>query len=110
VDLELAKKLHQLGMCWKYNDQKMFKTQEEIDGKTYDVLKCYPSLSQLLAEIEREGYDYLLGQNTHDGYGITIASDKNLYQEGFNAKTPEDAAGQALLWILQPKEGGNDGR
>lgn len=74
-----------------------------------------PSLSQLLAEIEARGYwwnlinaDKVRGVGT--GYWIesrdknSDCADDDIYPEyltDYHADTPEDAAADALLWILK---------
>lgn len=57
-----------------------------------------PRLDQLLAEIERRGYWWnLLKQD--NGYLVVVGNER--HTEGFApADTPEEAAAQALLWIL----------
>lgn len=78
-----------------------------------------PSLSQLLAEIEKKAYWWELIDARKlwpngDGYHISIFDWKHETMVGnlvYGSKydpTPEEAAGQALLWILEQEAGAKD--
>lgn len=54
------------------------------------------SLTKLLSRIEKEGYDWRLCRSC-----IGICKDKRITFNG----NPDEAAGQALVWILEKKDG-----
>lgn len=82
ISLELAKKLNASG----------------IKQKDITTTDKYYSLSQLLAEIEGRGYLWNLDHST-GRYLCQIGKWK--WEKCIWADTPEDAAGAALLWILE---------
>lgn len=124
ISLELAKKLKAAGLKWEpkqgdcYWDVDYKKVRHT--GRPGKLLWVswhiwLPSLSQLLAEIEARDYQWNLCKNTmrfKNGY-----YDIAIYQGGipwayhtpFAVDTPAEAAGQALLWILE-QEGSQNGR
>jgi len=63
-------------------------------------------LDQLLAEIEKRGYQWKLYKNImrfKTGYydiAIYEGSCESVYHTPFATKTPEDAAADALLWLM----------
>jgi len=76
-----------------------------------DALKKYiwlPRLDQLLAEVEGRGFiweliidrDWNGREYTAKGYCFYIKNKNMIFRE-FKADSPEEAAAQALLWILQ---------
>jgi len=65
-----------------------------------------PRLDQLLAEIERRGFRWDIGNlgcfGDHDVcIGLFDWEDRTYIKGQFYADTPEDAAAQALLWLLE---------
>lgn len=64
----------------------------------------HPSLSQLLADIEARGYVWAL---RHSGsYEISICPWGDISKtKTFKAKSPDEAAAQALLWIIEQEKG-----
>lgn len=89
LSLELAEKLSKAGLAWEQKFGDIIWDWHEEDYVVIDQGKCIdpwyavwlPRLDQLLAEIEKRGYGY------------------------FDGDSLEEAARQALLWIL---EGGKD--
>ena len=72
-----------------------------------DKMVFAPRLDQLLAEIERRGYWFSLARES-EGHNYSVM----LWQAGgrigiFYAATPEEAAAQALLWILEKEREAN---
>lgn len=110
LSLELAKKLKEAGLCQtlKYGD--LFYHGRENDKCIFGVTVFddsifpprrtirAPRLDQLLAEIERRGYELQLHIPCPS---LALFSSNGFLLETFAAETPEDAAGQALLWILE---------
>lgn len=123
ISLEIAKKLKKAGLQWepKYGDfyYDINLNRDLVNGGMVGATKimsgCYiyaPRLDQLLAEIEERGYAYELrividqssGTARILGYWICvwkIGSEQWKSKARFHKRTPEDAAGCALLWILQ---------
>ena len=66
-----------------------------------------PSLSQLLAEIEKQGFIWVLDVSATNGnkvigYAMNIATSLDWEdEEEFRSDSPEEAAASALLWILE---------
>jgi hypothetical protein len=121
ISLELAQKLKAAGLKWEpmagdswtyiniWDMVSVINDLYDFECEVRDNNGCLylPSLSQLLAEIEARGYDYTLYQR-HDSNRASIVIYK-IDPEVFNrwAVTPEEAAGLALLWILE-QEGKHD--
>jgi hypothetical protein len=129
ISLELAKKLKDAGLKWEpkegdwyiiFGDEEQFlevcgtelhRTDRCIDSvkRLYRIAPgelCFiPSLSQLLAEIEKRGYEWDLEFDIGGchKYSCTISSDT--HYEFMPADTPEETAAQALLWILERGQG-----
>jgi len=125
ISLETAKKLKDVGLKWEpaEGDSYYFeKTLEHIYPGTFfygassemvkmSCIAFAPSLSQLLAEIEKRGYWWDIGHRIVEVGKIhkykIWASKKhaNNTNQEFITNSPEESAAQALLWIL--KEGCN---
>jgi hypothetical protein len=111
ISLELAKRLRELGIegraecvsCHFGMGVKRF-TAWPIEQEFY----ICPSLDQLLGEIEARGYKWSLKLLNRPQYRVVLSPDGlTLGGNGssvFDADTPEEAAGRALLWILEAKE------
>jgi hypothetical protein len=132
ISLELAQKLKAAGLKWEpkkhdFCGQKGFPCRiyselSEIEIKFYmDEFYWLPSLSQLLAEIEARGYTEISLATINQckkGWVFELLKQGLLPSKiigsyyypqfpTFKANTPEEAAGQALLWILE-QEGKHD--
>ena len=121
ISLEKAKELKEAGLLWEpcfgewvhvdgenkmivhvcegeFGDYKDIRCLSPFTGiaKGLRDLECVwlPSLSQLLTEIEKRGCSYQIdGKNSpsdNDGMSIKL----------FKAESPEDAAADALIWLL----------
>lgn len=127
ISLELAKKLNDAGLKWDpkegdfsdYDGKIELVTEENIkstkrlltaisrsNGLHDDMLPILlPSLSQLLAEVERRGWGWDLDNMNVPSdpmYNLGLFSgDYGEFVRAFFGDTQEDAAGQALLWILE---------
>lgn len=111
ISLEMARKLKEAGLEWepKKGDWYWVFGTNSIDLITIDrndivpkSIIFLPSLDQLLAEIEKCAYEWCLEQ-ARDKYRLSLWFDQACVYE-FRADTPEDAAAEALLWILSQKE------
>lgn len=75
----------------------------ECDNKYYidDDYIFAPRLDQILAEIEKWGYEWIVisPNNKHLQYGVGLF--KSLPLGDYWENTPKEAAAQALLWILK---------
>ena len=120
ISLEKAKALKEAGLLWEpQRGDLYYYPNGEFSGtlivmgsppewtiKLESVFEqtWLPSLSQLLAEIERREWNWLLENNGE----IEIWDDNpNILRKyfDFTADTPADAAADALLWVLgQEKE------
>jgi len=118
ISLELAKKLKNAGLRWEPKNGDFFTTPgtnliqcaitpiRNIEYATSKVV-WLPRLDQLLAEIEKRGYVYDLHFSVLSGircYWCVLKQDDCCWYAK-SADTPEDAAGQALLWILEQETG-----
>ena len=111
LSLETAKALREAGLKWEpvLGDLFVADYDNGLGPTPVDVVKTnnfgepgpeymwLPHLGQLRAEIEAQGYDWFL--KTDYCYVVN----NNNQGQGIYADTPEEAAAQALLWIL--KEG-----
>lgn len=122
TSLELSKKLKNAGLRWEPKEGDLFypyspflrrhekrlavcpfkeiiSINVEADEKD-DIFA--PRLDQLLAEIEKRGYRWDIG-NLEDKPCIGLFDwETREYVMGlFYGETPTDAAGEALLWILE---------
>ena len=89
ISLDLAQKLKDAGL-------------KKPSGCEQHIWK--PSLSSILAEIEQRGWDWSMSKGLH-GYGCIVFKNYDLScSDSDIADTPEEAAGQVLLRILQEGE------
>jgi len=116
ITLELAKKLKAAGLDWepKGHDCCALNDMEWLFGSlpedfrrfsNWDKLIWLPSLSQLLAEIEARGYSWdckclPLRPECDPEYRCEIGG-FGTFRTPIWGDTPEEAAGLALLWILE---------
>ena len=121
ISVELARELAEAGMAWKPQPGDWYKhdgykkiTENMWHGVPSLDLAYYldngncvfcPRLDQLLAEIDGRGWDWSLFMD-NAGYHINIRNSRGEEHECIWGATPEEAAAQALLWILK---GGKDG-
>ena len=130
INLELAQKLKSAGLVWEpkkfdlYNAEfangssgifSVWHDGQVLESMTGTKFIWLPSLSQLLAEIEK-GYSWETGLTVtkggpmmpgerKSGYWAEIfKNNKSVYS--VEADTPEDAAASALLWILERDKDG----
>jgi hypothetical protein len=121
ISLETAKALKEAGLEWKPRKFDSYFHPNLRNALINDphVPKCgikpelifVPRLDQLLKEIEKRGWEWELGILTlNDGrtYMIDVALEELIKTESedwmsFVANSPEEAAAQALLWILNQK-------
>jgi len=126
ISLEKAKALKEAGLRWEPKRFDLF-----TDGtKTWEVLEVYtgegdirwirgiggwvtygknftflPRLDQLLGEIEKRGWEYACYSKWEGKYNIEVyKTDRphNIFiRHKTDADTPEDAAAEALLWIMK---------
>jgi hypothetical protein len=121
ISLETAQALKDAGLGWNPHAGDYYyrvydqgfghydKYPQLVDGKNYidfmanNVYHAL-SLSQLLAEIEARGYVWAL---RHSGsYEISICPWGDISKtKTFKAKSPDEAAAQALLWIIEQEKG-----
>lgn len=135
IGVELARELKEAGLEWKPKQGDWAYIVDPYDkngtlsrvigkndvrdfgGTKHPEDVWLPSLSQLLAEIEGRGYEWETGlimtiggpemPGRHkSGYWCEIWLSEDMRTKyRIKADTPEEAAGQALLWILR---GGQD--
>ncbi|MBA1335874.1 MAG: hypothetical protein HPY66_1692 [Firmicutes bacterium] len=132
ISLDLAKKLKEAGMKWEepkegdwftfrvwnpcvvHLDWMPFGLDDEVVTTFPSVVRQHcdeciwlPRLDQLLADIELEGRGYRMEHLPAGRFYKCIivrgGDELDFKRKSFRARTPEDAAGQALLWILQQK-------
>jgi len=123
ISLELAKKLKEAGLQWepKEGDYYCYPAGEfsgvfifqkeandtiinELTQKFLDRRMWLPRLDQLLAEIEKRGYEWSL-HKLGTIYGIELCKSGNMFLRYARlADTSKDAAGKALLWILEKEK------
>ena len=115
ISLEMARKLRDAGLEWEPLAGDFYSwcgrnwlvdfcqtSQAEILARQPDPALWLPRLDQLLAEVEKGNYEWCLEQ-ARDQYRLSLWFDQACVYE-FRSDTPDDAAGQALLWILSQKE------
>ena len=120
LSLEMARKLKDAGLKWEPQQGDFFNWREStylFDKYSYQkrvlseekVSVWLPRLDQLLAEIEKRGYRVVsgaqhgeLGKYTCTIYGHPLWNPSRA--EYFTSNTREEAAAQALLWILEQEE------
>jgi len=127
ISLEKAKCLKEAGLLWEpcfgewvhvdgenkmivhvcegeFGDYKDIRCLSPFTGiaKGLRDLECVwlPSLSQLLTEIEKRGCSYQIdGKNSpSDKYRVCVTDGMSI--KLFKAESPEDAAADALIWLL----------
>ena len=127
ISLELAKRLKEAGLTWEPQIGDMFYwhngkdweidalTSEDVNGRldeTRDFIEegfwiLAPRLDQLLGEIEKQGFIWVLDVSATNGnkvigYAMNIATSLDWEdEEEFRSDSPEEAAASALLWILE---------
>jgi len=120
VSLELAKKLKDAGLTWSVTLYDFCYYQERLcailfafidkviisPGFRVNTSECVfaPRLDQLLAEIERRNYELQLHMPCP---GLALFDADGDLLETFAAETPEDAAAQALLYLLEREKEAN---
>ena len=127
ISLEVAKQLKDAGLKWEPQlwDLYCFGNSlpgflQGVDDENLEYLNqrvklfaekyvWFPRLDQLQAEIERRGYVWVVSSTTKPEYTVYVVLAR-LYAHSeekgktFFADTPTEAAGLALLWILQEGE------
>ncbi len=114
ISMEKARELKSAGLAW---EPKQFDFYHNTNNKQDDIIVLnkqaiadagkvnliwLPSLSQLLAEIEARGYEWDLSYKARDkGYLCAVFSGKLSFNWWSKIATPENAAADALLWILK---------
>ena len=110
ISLEKAKALKEAGLPWepKRGDKYQFfgvsdvsiMDRQIIVNPEADFLTWLPSLSQLLAKIDTSGYTYSLYKRTGDGRASMVlwTGAGEVFDKW--STTPEDAAADALIWLL----------
>ena len=113
ISLEIAQALKDAGLKWTpHTGDYYYRVYDQgfghydknyIDFMANNVYHAL-SLSQLLAEIEARGYVWAL---RHSGsYEISICPWGDISKaKTFKAKSPEESAAQALLWIIEQEKG-----
>jgi hypothetical protein len=119
ISLEKARRLTELGLVWepKEGDRFIADYNNGLGPIPTQLVKCknfghpypeytwLPSLSQLLAEFEKQGWTYNL--NNYDGHKVLAGYPNSMVlgpAKWFESSTPNDAAADALAWILQREE------
>jgi hypothetical protein len=125
ISLETAKALKDAGLVWepKLGDQILNphygKPEITMCQNLPKIMPSYiiwlPRLDQLLAEIGRRGYRYILDSNPDDETNKFLSPTIELLEKDNTCKfkwwivfaecadSPDEAAAQALLWILNQK-------
>lgn len=127
LSLETARKLQEAGLKWepKFGDvyywsgenwvvDKFDQRRTQILAQDPDPAIFLPQLDQLLAEIEKQEYWWDLnhrmvdvdGKNRHKMW--VSKKHRNNTEQRFVLDSPEEAAAQALLWILGQEKGEED--
>lgn len=115
ISLDTARKLKDAGLKWEpetcdtYYWPRKFNNPVQVMHRDFDLLQkeqdtkgivWAPRLSQLLAEIERRECWYSLARESGgDNYSLLLWK-AHCGIEIFYATTADEAAAQALLWIL----------
>ena len=118
ISLETARKLKDAGLQWEpqmgdfmynngiidcldFSDMSFAAGYEDLTHQG-DV-GFIPRLDQLLAEIEKQGWTWMLYAPNNDGkYGIDVGKGLIYHSnQTVMADSPEEAAALALLWILE---------
>ena len=114
MSLETANDLKESGLKWEPNFGDMYwwsgetnvvDKHEQGHANTMKSSAVFlPRLDQLLAEIEKRECAWELSVDEADKppYAICLSStSKEIGQKWFQADSPEEAAAQALIWILE---------
>jgi len=114
ISLEMAKKLKDAGLKWEPQEGDWFyyasmldfiKDNEEAKGikgvysYPHASFTYCPHLDQLLTEIEKY-YEWSLYKDA-DGYKCDLFIDQGVYFTSDEQESADDAAAEALLWILE---------
>lgn len=115
ISLEKARVLKEAGLVWGWKEGDFFIISWDSIGEIHCCWSGYsgnyhghkddiwlPRLDQLLAELEKRGYRWDIG-NLEGKYLIGLFDwESREYIKGqFYADTPEEAAAEALIWILK---------
>lgn len=112
LSLETAKSLKEAGLKWepKMGDLFVADYQNGLGPTPVDVVKTnnfgdpgpehiwLPHLDQMLAEMEKRGYNWILEKTK---FGLYLCSVQGPLYSIHQYNCPEEAAAQALLWILK---------
>ena len=120
ISLKLSRELQDAGLKWEPSKGDWFYWENrgkwnldvlparDIDTEFLDDVEVYghvfcPRLDQLLQEIEARGWGWSLFRDDvgHIQYHINIYNSAGEQHELIWGATPEEAAAQALLWILK---------
>jgi len=111
ISLEMARKLKDAGLKWEPEMGDVYYGRGTLFDWDFALLKeeqktkgivWAPRLHQILAEIVAQGYGYNLSSPFRDGkYDCMVWEDGCGPRKIITANTPEQAAAEALLWILQ---------
>jgi len=116
ISLELAQKLKNSGLQWEPQNGDIYWHNNEplvccfectaFSEEKIKVCVYMPRLDQLLSEIEKHGYDYKFRYKSKEKKYIFVLLLKEIFPcvrecVEYITDTPEDAAGQALLWVLE---------
>lgn len=132
IGVELAGKLKEARLAWEpkegdwlllwqpgigmeegfyYENARLREVDCENEHKVTEKDVWLPSLSDMLAELESRGYYWEMYCRTTldgDGYEIQIMRLEEWNENGSSgnksADTPEDAAAEVLLWVLERDE------
>ena len=133
ISLEMAQKLKDAGLAWEPKEGDFYYYEyNRIEVKVIHGIPSHepelymgfgdhaffaPSLDQLLAEVGKRGWKWVIYSTTPEITKSTeiyeLLEDEKLYhcsvmrdkQEYINGRhTPDDAAAEGLLWIISQKE------
>lgn len=119
ITYETAKALREAGLKWKpeigdwfympKGEGPLLYWNPETDKELMVLYSVFaPRLDQLLAEIEKRGYDYDLSSPFHDEPYNCFLWHNGAKKKGKDNNSPEEAAAKALLWVLKQKEAGDE--
>lgn len=121
ISVEMARKLKDAGLKheWQLLDLFDDMTDEDkgeprfgvITRPSYDPMEYavwIPRLNQLLMEIEARGYKVWL-RSKKNAWVMRVRGSGQGWQKSKYGDSPEEAAAQALLWILEQKAGDSMG-
>lgn len=123
LSLDMAKRLKEAGLVWEPQEHDWYTLIDApwLEGHAISLRDVnvegairwanderviwLPRLDQLLNEIERREYRYMLHGLSNGKYCVQLCARNILndliWGDGFYADTPGDAAAQAVEWILQ---------